>query len=159
MMAMISSAFSTLRTLLVAPKFLALHCVVFLLFLISYTLIAEYFGGLPTGLLPWRMEIPLLLYIYCYFNLITRPSPWRHVTAALPIILAYVIFDIYHVLFGRLLRIIEVTDLPEMFLVMPILNSMVLILAVGLPLGLFLHAVQWNRHRPRGWGAVARLVV
>lgn len=158
-MAMISSAFSTLRTLLVAPKFLALHCVVFLLFLISYTLIAEYFGGLPTGLLPWRMEIPLLLYIYCYFNLITRPSPWRHVTAALPIILAYVIFDIYHVLFGRLLRIIEVTDLPEMFLVMPILNSMVLILAVGLPLGLFLHAVQWNRHRPLVWGAVPLLVL
>ena len=156
---MISSIFSSSWAFLVAPKPLAFRCVGFLLFLIAYTLIAECFGGLPSELPAWRMEIPLLLYVYFYFTMITRPSPWRSLTAALPIVLIYVVFDIYHVLFGRLLRIIEVIDLPEMFLVMPILNSIVLILAIGLPLAIFVRAVQWNRVRPLVWGAVPLLAL
>lgn len=156
---MISSAFTSMRALLVAPKPLAWRYVGFLLFLIAYTLIAECFGGLPSVLPAWRLEIPLLLYFYFYCNKITRPSRWQYLTAAMPIVLTYVIFDTYHVLFGRLLRIIEVTELPEMFLVMPIPNKILLILAVGLPLGVFLRSVQWRRVRPLVLGAVPLLAL
>lgn len=158
-MFMISSAFSYMRALLVAPKSLAFRCVGFLLFLVAYTLIVECFGGLPSVLPAWRMEIPLLLYFYFYCNKITRPSRWQYLTAAMPIVLVYAIFDAYHVLFGRLLRIIEVTELPEMFLVMPILNKILLILAVGLPLGIFLRSVQWRQLRPLVLGAVPLLAL
>ncbi|MHB8811360.1 MAG: sulfatase-like hydrolase/transferase [Desulfobulbaceae bacterium] len=149
-----SSPFSSLRALLVLPKHPGFRYIGFLLFLISYTLIAECFGGLPSVLPAWRLEIPLLLYFYFYCNKITRPSRWQYLTAAMPIILTYAIFDTYHVLFGRLLRIIEVTELPEMFLVMPIHNRVLMFLAVGLPLVIFLRSVQWRRLRPLVLGAV-----
>jgi hypothetical protein len=137
---MTSSAFSTLRGLLTATGSQPFRYAGFLLFLVAYTLLAEYFGGLPSLLPAWRMEIPLLLYFYYYCNTIIRPSRWQHLTAAVPIVLIYVIFDTYHVLFGRLLRIIEVTELPEMFLVMPVPNTILLVLAVGLPLWIFLRS-------------------
>lgn len=156
---MISSAFTSLRARLVAPKPIAFRYIGFLLFLIAYTLLAECLGGLPSMLPAWRMEIPLLLYIYFYFNQITRQSRWQYLTAVLPIILIYAIFDIYHVLFGRLLRITEVTEVPEMFQVMPIQNKMLLILAVGLPLAIFLRSVQWRRTRPLIYGAVPLLAL
>jgi phosphoglycerol transferase MdoB-like AlkP superfamily enzyme len=156
---MISSAFTSMRTLLFAPKPMAFRYIGFLLFLIAYTMIAERFGGLPSMLPAWRMEIPLLLYIYFYFNQITRTSRWQYLITLTPIILLYAIFDIYHVLFGRLLRIIEVTELPEMFQVMPVLNKVLLTLAVGLPLWIFLHSVQWRRLSPLVWGAVPLLAL
>ena len=131
----------------------------FLLFLITYTLIAENLGGLPSVLPAWRLEIPLLLYVYFYFNMITRPSRWQYLITALPIILVYFIFDTYHLLFGRLLRIIEVTELPEMFQVLPLLKKIVLILVVGLPLAAFLRSVQWRRVRPLIFGAVPLLAL
>jgi phosphoglycerol transferase MdoB-like AlkP superfamily enzyme len=147
-----ASILTSLRTLIAAyPR--CIRSLGILLFISAYTLVADWFGGLPLFLPAWRLEIPLLLYLYSYFVWILRPSRWQSVIAALPILLAYVVFDAYHVLFGRLLRITEVTELPEMFMVMPILNKILLLLAVGLPLGLFLRAVQWRRVRPLLWGA------
>jgi len=145
--------------MLVALKPIASRYVGFLLFLISYTLVVGSLGGLPSIQTAWRMEIPLMLYIYFYFNQITRLTRWQYLTTAIPIIMIYVIFDVYFVLFGRLLRITEVTELPEMFLVMPLLNKALLILAVGLPLWIFLRSVQWRRWRPLVWGAVPLLVL
>jgi phosphoglycerol transferase MdoB-like AlkP superfamily enzyme len=152
-------AVSSLRSFLVAPKPPAIRYIGFLLFLMAYTVIAHRFGGLPSMLPAWRMEIPLLLYLYFYFNRISRPSRWQYLTSALPIFLTYAIFDTYHVLFGRLVRITEVTELPEMFLVMPLLNKILLSLAVCLPLGIFLRSVQWRRSRPLVWGAVPLLAL
>ncbi|MBI5897449.1 MAG: sulfatase-like hydrolase/transferase, partial [Desulfobacterales bacterium] len=156
---MMTTVSSRVRELWVASKPLAKPYLGLLLFLVVYTLIAQYFGGLPLFLPAWRLEIPLLLYLYYYFNAIMRPSRWQYVLAALPIVLGYVIFDAYHVLFGRLLRITEVTELPEMFMVMPILNKILLVLVVGLPLGIFLRAVQWRRLRPLLWGVAPLLVL
>lgn len=156
---MISSAVASLREQVVASTSLAFRLAGFLLFLVLYTLIAGYFGGLPSVLPAWRLEIPLLLYLYFYATVITRSSRWQYLTAALPIILAYAIFDIYYVLFGRLLRITEVTELPEMFMVMPAMNKILLLLLVGLPLFIFLHSVQWGRLRPLIRGAVPLLAL
>ncbi|MBI5551899.1 MAG: sulfatase-like hydrolase/transferase [Desulfobacterales bacterium] len=151
--------FKTLRDRLATFKPAIKPYIAFLLFLSAYTLVAGYFGGLPIFVQAWRLEIPLLLYLFYYFNLITRPSRWQAVIAALPIVLAYVVFDAYHVLFGRMLRLTEVTELPEMFMVMPILNKILLLLAVGLPLAVFLRAVQWRQLRPLLQGAVPLLVL
>lgn len=156
---MISSIVPAIRALLCPAKPTVIRYAGLLLFLFAYTLIAQQFGGLPSLLLAWRFEIPLLLYLYFYFNLITRPSRFQFLIAALPIVLVYSVCDTYHILFGRLLRITEVTELPEMFLVMPILNKILLLLVVGVPLGLFLRSVQWRRFRPLVWGAVPLLVL
>lgn len=131
----------------------------FLLFILSYTLLIQSFGGLPSIMRAWRLEIPLLLYLYFYCNLITRSSRLQPLIAALPITMIYLIFDAYYVLFGRLLRVVEVTELPEMFLVIPFLNKVSLVLIVGLPLGLFFSSVSWRRLQPLALGAVPLLVL
>ena len=108
--------------------------VFFLLFLLSYTKILELFDGLPSLLPAWRFEIPLLFYLYIYLNLITRKDRLQPWIAAGPIILAYGIFDVYHFQFGRLLRITEVAQLPEMFQVISPALSVLTCLLVGLPI-------------------------
>lgn len=150
---------TTLREILSRIKLPAICCAVFLLLLFAYTLIAGKCGGLPSLLPAWRLEILLLIYLYFYFIAISQQSKWRYLTAALPIFLVYAVFDTYHVLFGRLLRLVEVTEIPEMFLVMPVLNKILLLLAVGLPLWVFLRSVQWQRMRPLVWGAVPVLAL
>lgn len=50
-------------------------------------------GGMPPIRLAWRLEIPLLLCMYFYFNAITRPSKWQSLVTAIPIVLVYGIFE------------------------------------------------------------------
>ncbi len=135
----------------------SLYSVLSLLFLLSYTEIAHRFGGLPSILPAWEREIPLLLYLFFYMILITRPSHWQPVIAALPVVFIYAIFDIYHVLFGRLLRVIEVSELPEMIIVLSWPSKILLVLSVGL-LGLIMvRQVAWRRPRPLIWGMIPLL--
>jgi phosphoglycerol transferase MdoB-like AlkP superfamily enzyme len=77
-------------------------------------------GGMPPLCLAWRLEIPLILCLYYYFNSITRPSKWQPLVAALPIVLVYGIFEANFMSLGRLLRIIEVKEFPELLNVLPV---------------------------------------
>jgi phosphoglycerol transferase MdoB-like AlkP superfamily enzyme len=132
---------------------------VFLLFLFVYTGIMQQCGGLPSMLTAWRLEIPLLLYLYFYCNLITRKSRLQALVTAVPIFLLYGIFDVYHLLLGRLLRITEVTELPEMFQVLPPAISVLVSLLFVLPMLAFLAFLQWRRLRPLVLGAVPLLIL
>ena len=131
----------------------------FLLFLFAYTFIMQKFGGLPSVMTVWRLEIPLLLYLYAYFNLITRKSRFQYLVAALPILLVYVIFDVYYLLLGRLLHIAEVTELPELLLVLPLGIKILIILLLGLPVLVFLGNVSLRRFRPLVLGALPLLAI
>ncbi|BCR06025.1 hypothetical protein DESUT3_30940 [Desulfuromonas versatilis] len=110
---------------------------VFLLLVLAATRIVQQCGGLPWPLPAWRLEIPLLLYLYLLGNLATRPSRLQPVIAALPILLLYAVFDLYYLQFGRLLRITEVNEIPEMLQVLPWGVKILGGLALGLPLGAF----------------------
>lgn len=121
--------------------------VFFLLFLLGYTAIAEHYGYLPSLLPAWRMEIPLLAYLYYFLNLLLRRSRWQPLIAAAPILLLYGIADIYFGLFGRLLRIAEINQLPEAFQVLsPTLIALAIGL-IGLPLLTFLFSLDFRQHR------------
>ena len=127
----------------------------FLLFLFAYTMIMERFGGLPSVLTAWRFEIPLLLYLYYYCNLITRKSRFQFLVAAIPVFLLYGVFDVYHLLLGRLLRITEVSELQELFQVMPLKTKRLIFLFLGLPMIGFLVSVQVRRFNDRAFGGPA----
>jgi len=131
----------------------------FLLFLFAYTMIMHQCGGLPSVMNAWRLEIPLLLYLYGYFNLVTRKSRFQFLVAALPILLVYGTFDVYHLLLGRLLRITEVTEMPELVLAMPMGTKISIVLLLGLPLLVFLGNVSLRRFRPLILGAVPLLAL
>jgi hypothetical protein len=131
----------------------------FLLFLFAYTTAMHQCGGLPSVLTAWRLEIPLLLYLYYYFNLITRKSRLQFLVAAVPVFLVYGVFDVYYLQLGRALRITEVTELPELFLVMPFGAKVFIGLLLGLPIIAFLGSVQLRRYRPLLLGALPLLTM
>ena len=117
----------------------------FILSLILATELFQRIGGLPSLRGAWRLEIPLLVYFYWLGNHILRPSRRQPWLAAIPTALLYVIFDLYHMQFGRLLRISEIAQIPELFQVLTPGNRLMAIIAVGVPLTLFLRAVYWRR--------------
>ncbi|MBI5557815.1 MAG: sulfatase-like hydrolase/transferase [Deltaproteobacteria bacterium] len=131
----------------------------FLLFLLVYTWIAELYGCLPALLPAWRLETPLLLYIYFYFNQITRKSRFQFLIAAIPILLLYAISDVYFLQLGRLLRINEVSELPELFHIIPNGIKILIILVCGLPLLAFFLSLQWRRIRVLALGGVPLLAL
>ena len=118
--------------------------VFFLLFLLGYTEIAEYYGYLPSLLPAWRFEIPLLAYLYFFLNLLLRRSRWQPLVAAAPILLLYGISDIYFRLFGRLLRIAEIRQLPEAIQVLSPLLVTLAGLLICLPLLAFLFSLDFR---------------
>lgn len=118
---------------------------IFLLFLFIDTHFMRENGGLMSLLPAWRLEIPLLLYMYFYFNVITRDSKFQPLVTAVPIVLLYGVFDAYHMQLGQLLRLTEVAELPELFLVTPIWIKIVLALVFGLPFIAFFRLLRIRR--------------
>jgi len=108
--------------------------VIFLSILLAYTWLMRKQGGLPPLSPAWRLEIPLLLCAYFCLNLITRESRLQPLIAALPIFLVYMGFDVYFMQLGRLPRIAEVTELPELFRVLSTGNQILAGAVVALPL-------------------------
>ncbi len=148
-----------LRILLSLKPLLANRYAVFLLFLLGYTSLMELQGGFPSLLPAWRLEIPLLLYLYFFGNLITRKSRLQPVLVALPIVLLYAVFDFYHLQLGRLPRLVELTELPELLAVMPPWLKVLLLLGYGLPLLFFLQAVRWRALLPMAAGSLPLLAL
>ena len=131
----------------------------FVLALILATEICQRCGGLPALRHAWRLEIPLLVYLYWLGNRMLRPSRRQPWLAAIPAVLLYVIFDLYHMQFGRLLRITEVAQIPELIQVLTPGIRLAAFLAVGIPLTLFLRAVAWHRWKSTLAAAIPLLVL
>ncbi|MEW6593618.1 MAG: LTA synthase family protein [Thermodesulfobacteriota bacterium] len=125
---------------------------VFLLFLFGYTAVMEQLGGFPALLPAWRFEIPLLLYLSFFGNTITRKSRWQPLIVALPIVVTYAIFDLYRLQLGRMPRIVELAELPELFAIMPLWLILLAGLFYGVPPLLFLWNVRWRAPAPIALG-------
>lgn len=121
--------------------------IAFLSFLLVYSLVLSAFGGLPplwSGLL---LEAPFLLYGYFLANVLLKKSGLQPWLAALPIVLAYVVADIYHMVYGRLVRVAEVSEIPELLDILPF-PSIALIGVTGLLSFLLLFfSLDWKHWR------------
>ena len=120
---------------------------VFLLFLLGYTEILQQRGGLPALLPAWRFEIPLLLYLYFLLNQLLRKSRLQPLLAAAPLFLFYAVFDVYYIMFGRMLRITEITELPELLQVLSPLALTLTGALIALPLLAFLASLEFRPRR------------
>lgn len=116
-------------------------------------------GYLSSPWWPPRLELPLLGYLYFLLNQLLRPNRWQPVLAALPLLLIYVIADAYYLVYGRFLRLVEITEIPEMFDVLPLHYSALILLGVGLPLGALLYSINYRRWRQTCLAALPTLVV
>ena len=114
---------------------------------------------MPSFRTAWRLEIPLILYLYYTLNLALRPFRWKPLVAAAPIVLFYVGADVYFMLFGRLPHLVELAELSELFKVLPLYLLLPLILLIGLPVAALLSFVNFRRLRPVALGLVPLLAL
>ncbi len=107
-------------------------------------------GGLPP--LAWHKlpELPLALFFYFVFRCFLRGRRFAGVLAAIPVLLAYLFLDIYYLLLGRVFRLSELREIPEMVDVLPWQQSATIALLLGLPLLLVLARLRWP-----GWRRAA----
>ena len=132
---------------------------IFFVLLLAYTEIIQNFGGLPSFRDAWRLEIPLVLYLYYTLNLALRPFRWQPLVAAAPIVIFYIGADVYFMLFGRLPHIVELAELSELFRVFPLYLVLPLSLLLGLPVVAFLSCLNFRRIRPLTLGLLPFLVL
>ena len=90
-------------------------------------------------------ELLFLLYLYCYFNAILRPSRWRALLAAVPLFLAYLGQDIYFLMYSSVFRIAELAEIPELLAVSTWPYVLAVLFFVVLPLGFFVWSVNYRR--------------
>ena len=104
-------------------------------------------------------ELLLLFYLYCYFNMILRPSRLRALLAALPLFLAYIGQDIYFLMYSNVFRVAELSEVPELLQVLSWPYLALLLVLVVLPLGYFVWSINYRKPLPLLVGAVPLAVV
>lgn len=130
-----------------------LHGGVLVAVLCSYTWLIEVLGGFSAEYLHHQLiELGLVLYFYALFYAAQKPGRWRGVLAALPLLLIYLVHDLFYLVFGKVFRLINISELPELLQILPFGYSALLLAALCLPLGLFLLKVDYRRpHRLALW--------
>lgn len=123
-----------------------LHCTGFVAGLYAYTLLIETFGGFSTSALhkQW-IELLLVVYLYCLFYTFLKPFTWRAVLAAMPILLVYLVHDVYYLFYGKVFRLVDISELPELLQILPLGYALGVALLLFLPLGLFLIASNFRQ--------------
>ena len=141
--------FTTLRTVLL-NRYLLFIGVLYLYAKLS----ANYFGLSDSMFSQQWLELLIALYLFSYLYAILRPGRWRALLAALPVLLGYLIHDVYYLMYGKILRLIEIKELPELVQVLTAGQVLLLIIGVGIPLLIFLLTVNYRKPRIIALGAV-----
>ncbi len=127
----------------------------FLLGVFVYSLLINLQGG-PGGVVLFKegmgfifnkqyLELTLLFYLYCYFNMILRPSRWQALLAAAPLFFAYLGQDIYYLMYSNVFRFTELSEIPELLTVLSIPVILLLFITVVVPLGYFLRSIHYRK--------------
>ena len=95
----------------------------YILFILFFCLYSEVFvavGGIVTArqLLRQYLELPLLLYLFWYLNVLIKPSRFQALIAATPLFFSYLGPDISFLLLGRVFRLSDLAEIPELVSVM-----------------------------------------
>jgi len=125
---------------------LALRFLAVLLGLYAYSLLIEHLGGFSTAHIygQW-LEIVLVLYFYGLFYFLLKPIAWRGLLAVVPILLLYLVHDVFYLAYGKVFRFINFKELPELLQILPWHYTLVLALVFILPLGLILWHANYRR--------------
>lgn len=116
--------------------------------LCGYMLLMEGFGGFSTEYLHRQfIELGLVLYLYALFHVALKPGRWRGVLATLPLLLIYLVHDLFYLVFGKVFRLINLAEFPELVQILPLGYSALLLAALLLPLGLYLLRLDWRQPR------------
>ncbi|MEK6202074.1 MAG: LTA synthase family protein [Desulfobulbaceae bacterium] len=121
--------------------------IAFFLFLLAYSSVLHNHGGLSPLWSSLRLEAPFLLYGYFLCNCLLKKSAWQPWLAALPLVLAYTVADIYYMVYSRFVRVVEVTEIPELLDIMPFHYATLVGLAGIIFFLVLLLSIDWQRWR------------
>lgn len=125
-----------------------LHGVAVVAVLYGYMRLMESFGGFSTEHVHRQLiELGCVLYLYGLAYAALKPGRWRGVLAALPLLLVYLVHDLFYLVFGKVFRLVNVSEFPELLQILPLGYSALVAAALFLPLGLFLLRVDYRRPR------------
>lgn len=114
----------------------------------TYMRLIESFGGFSAANFQQQViEFGLVLYLYGLFYIALKPWWGRSVLAVLPLLLAYLVHDIFYLAFGKVFRLINISEFPELLQILPLGYSLLLLTALLLPSLLYLAKVDYRWRR------------
>ena len=124
------------------------HSLLLLLLLAAYLMLAEYLGGFVASYTEqlW-LEGLLAIYLYGLAYIVLRTSRWRAYLAAVPLLLLYLTSDIFYLAFGKVFRLVNLHELPELFQVLPLSYSLSLFIVLLLPIVILFVHIMWRPGR------------
>jgi hypothetical protein len=111
-----------------------------------YARLVEIYGGFSTKLLylQWP-ELLCILYLYGLVYAVLKPSSWRPVLAAIPIFAVYIVHDVFYLVYGKVFRLINLSEIPELLQVLPLPYAVLLVVVFVTPLIIILVRVDYSR--------------
>lgn len=118
----------------------------FLLFIYLYVLLVGLVGGIDSvSFYKQWVEILFLAYFYFYFFSILKSSRWRPLIVVIPVLAGYLIQDVFYFFYGKVFRLIEILELPELVQVITIGYWVLIICLLILPLFIFIISINYRR--------------
>ncbi len=123
-----------------------LHVVLMLAALALYAKLVEVYGGFSARLLylQWP-EMVCVLYLYGLLYLALRPSSWRPVLAAVPIFAIYLVHDVFYLVYGKVFRLINISELPELLQILPLPYAILLVAGFVTPFLILFARIDYGR--------------
>lgn len=135
------------------------HLLGLILVLVLYSWLMARAGGFSNSLSHQWLELPLILYLYSYLYIVLRPSSWRWLLAAMPLLLIYLVHDLFYLAFGKVFRLVNIGELPELLQILPLGSSLLIVSVLFGPLLLLVWYFNHHRVRPLIYGALPLLLL
>jgi len=100
-----------------------------------YSLFMASKGGFASEFLyrQW-LEMVFVLYLYTLVYVILKPGKARALLAVMPIFLLYIIHDVFYLIYGKVFRFTNFSEVPELLQIVPLTSAILLVLIIVLPL-------------------------
>lgn len=119
-------------------------CFAFLLVLLAFP---RLIGGIPLLGNSFRLEIPFVLFWYWFFCSIQRKNKLQPYIAAAPILLLYIMFDLYYIAFGIIFKIVDLKEIPELIKVLPFQYTVIGVMLTVIPAFLYLFFINYKKYK------------
>jgi len=118
----------------------------FLVFMVALSEVLSRITGLSAIRSHLRTELPLLIGLYWALNFIFRPSKLSALIAAVPIVVFYTGYDLFHVYWGSVFKAIDAASLPLLLKVLPWPSKIGVLLLLFSPIVLVLCFVDYRKY-------------
>lgn len=133
---------------------------IFLVFILALSEVLNRIDALAPIRAHARTELPLLMAVYAALNLVFRPTKLSAFVAAVPIVVFYTGFDLFHLYWGNIFKAIDAASLPLLLKVLPWPSKIGVLLLLFSPIVLVLCFVDYRKYgRVLAIGALATLMI